>query len=304
MTGPRGATNIRAMSWIALALLSAVAGAAANLAMKRAVDHGGVVTSTVAYRGVAALLLAVPVLAAGWFRTTPAYWRVVGFVLPPECAGVLCMMLAFREGELSEVQPIFGLIPLFVLLGGAAVLREIPTATAAAGMLVLATGLYVVGLRAGEPWLQPLRALARSRASWFAVAASLCFSVTSVLHKLGIAEVGPLPWAVTLAAGSSLALAVTLPLARRWRGAADAGHGRAWRAFVLLAAASWALQQVGLQLALRVSQAAYVVSLTATSVVFASAMGVLLLGEREAAAHRLAGAVLVSAGAALVALGG
>lgn len=292
------------MSWIALALLSALAGASANLAAKRAVGHGGVLTSTVAYRGLAGVMLAVPVLATGWFRTTPAYWRVVAYVLPPECAGVICMMLAFREGELSEVQPIFGLIPLFVLLGGAVVLREVPTTTAASGVLVLALGLYVVGLRAGEPWLLPLQSLARSRASWLAVASSLCFSLTSVLHKLGIAQVGPLPWAVTLAAGSSLTLAVTLPVARRWRGAANAGHGRAWRGFVLLAAVSWAVQQVGLQLALRASQASYVVSLTAMSVVFASAMGVLWLGEREAAAHRLAGAVLVSAGAALVALGG
>jgi uncharacterized membrane protein len=61
---------------------------------------------------------------------------------------------------------------------------------------------------------------------------------------------------------------------------------------------------VGLQLSLRAGKAAYVVSLTTTSVVFASALGILVLGERAAAGHRIAGAVLVSAGAALIALGG
>jgi drug/metabolite transporter (DMT)-like permease len=293
------------MTWIALALLSALGGAASNVAMKRAVGHGGVITSTVAYRGIAALMLAVPVLAAGWFDATPAYWRVVALVMPPECAGVLCMMIAFRTGELSEVQPIFGLIPLFVLLGGAAMLREVPTALAGAGVLALASGLYVVGLRAGEPWLEPLRAFARSRASWYALGATLCFSVTSVLHKLGIAEVGPMPWAVTLGAGSSLLLAATLPIVRlRWRALERAADVGPWTRLVLVAAACWAVQQVGLQLALGAANAAYVVSLTATSVVFASALGVLVLREREAAAHRLLGAALVSVGAAMIALGG
>ena len=127
-----------------------------------------------------------------------------------------------------------------------------------------------------------------------------------MLHKVGIAEVGPLPWATTLALGSALALAVTLPLVRRWTGAgpASVGHDRAWGRLVLVAAGWFALQQVGLQLALRETKAAYVVSLTATGIVFSSALGILVLGEREAAAHRLLGATLVSAGAALIALGG
>lgn len=293
------------MSWIALALLAALANAATSLAMKRAVGHGGVVTSTVAYRGLAAVLLAVPVFVAGWPGTTPAYWSTVALIMPPECAGVLCMMLALRDGELSEVQPIMGTIPLFVLLSGAAVLREIPTPIAASGVAVLTAGLYATGLRAGEPWLQPLRSLARSRASWYALAAALCFSVTSVLHKVGIAEVGPLPWAVTLAAGSSLSLALVLPLVRRrWRGAGDAGHDRTWLRLVLLAGAGFAIQQVGLQLSLRETKAAYVVSLTTTSIVFSSALGIIVLGERQAAAHRNLGAALVSAGAALIALAG
>jgi drug/metabolite transporter (DMT)-like permease len=293
------------MSWIALALLAALANAATSLAMKRAVGHGGVVTSTVAYRGLAAALLAVPVLLAGWPGATPAYWRTVALIMPPECAGVLCMMLALRGGELSEVQPIMGTIPLFVALGGAALLREIPTPAAAAGVAVLTAGLYATGLRARESWLQPLRSLARSRASWYAVAAALCFSVTSVLHKVGIAEVGPLPWAVTLAGGSSLALAVLLPVVRRrWRDAGDAGHDRTWLRLVAFAGVCFAVQMVGLQVALRETKAAYVVSLTTTSIVFSSALGILVLGEREAAAHRILGAALVSAGAALIALGG
>jgi uncharacterized membrane protein len=294
------------VTWIALALLAAVSNAASNLTMKRAVGHGGVLTSTVAYRGIAGLVLAALTAIVGWPELTAAYWRTVALVMPPECVGVVCMMIALRAGEFSEVQPIMGTVPLFVTLGGAAVLREVPTPAAALGVAVLTTGLYTVGLRAGEPWLQPLRSLARSRASWFALAAAVCFSITGVLHKVGIAEVGPFPWATTLSLGSAMALAVSLPVVRRWAapGASDVGHDAAWVRLVLAAAGWFAVQQAGLQLALGATKAAYVISLTATSVVFSSILGILVLGERQAAAHRLLGAALVSTGAAMIALGG
>ena len=295
------------MSWIALALLSALTSAATNLALKRAVAHGGVVTSTVAYRFVGGVLLAAIVLSIGARpHATPVYWRTVAEVLPPESIGVLCMVQAFSAGELSEVQPIFGLLPLFVMLGGAVVLHERPTPAAALGVLVLAAGIYTVGLTAGGSLLTPLHALARKRSSWYAVGAAVCFSITSVLHKLGIAEVGPLPWATTLSFGSALSLAVLLPLVARRRGGPSAPHehSRAWLTAVLLAALFFALQQVGLQLALRVQKASYVVSITSTSVIFVGVLAVLVLGERQAAAHRIAGSILVSAGAALIALGG
>jgi len=293
-------------AWIALSLLSALAGATTSLTMKRAVARGGVVPSTIAYRLLAALLLAAIVASTGaWPSATPAFWHAVALVLPPESVGVLCMMLALRSGELSEVQPIFGLIPLFAMLGAGIVLHEVPSIVAAAGVVLLALGIYTVGLRAGRTALEPLRALARSTSSRYAVGAAVCFGATSVIHKLGIAAVGPLPWAVTLAVGSACALAVALPLvAWRWRIAGRPSHDRAWGGLVLLSAVGWAVQQIGLQTALRASQTSYVVALTSTSVVFASALGVLLLGERAAAGHRIAGSVLVGAGAALVALGG
>jgi uncharacterized membrane protein len=251
------------------------------------------------------VLLAIVLAIGAQPHATATYWRTVAEVLPPESMGVLCMMRAFRTGALSEVQPIFGLIPLFVMLFGAVVLGEVPTPQAAVGIAVLALGIYTVGLGAGGSMLAPVRALARARSSWYAVASSVCFSITSVLHKIGIREVGPLPWAVTLSFGSALTLAATLPVvAWRWSGVGVPADARGWAGFVLAAGALFAAQQVGLQLALRESAAAYVVSLTATSTVFASVLAVLVLRERQAAGHRIAGAVLVSAGAAMIALGG
>ena len=293
------------MSWVALALLAALGGAGVSLTMKRAVAHGGPILSAALIRLVGGALLAAAVTATGaWPTPTADYWRAVAFVMPPEALGLVCMARALRHGDLSEVQPIFGILPLFVLGSGALVLGEIPTVAATAGILVLAGGVYCVGLRPGGSALDPLRALARSPGSWYAVAACVCWAFTTVIHKYGIAAVGPLPWAVTLAVGSGAMLAAALPVIARRRGRAGGPrHAGAWTTAVLLAGTAFAVQQVGLQLSLRAAQASYVVAVTATSTPLATALGVALLGERTAARFRILGAALVSIGAVMIALG-
>ena len=104
------------------------------------------------------------------------------------------------------------------MLGGWLFLDEMPTAPAAGGVVLVTVGVYCIGLRPGASALEPLRALARERASWFAVAAAVAWSITTLIHKFGIAAVGPFPWGVTLAIGSGLLLAAALPVMGRRTG--------------------------------------------------------------------------------------
>ena len=295
------------MTWVPLALLSAVGAALTALTLKAAVGRGGALLSTVLYRAIAGvLLLGVVVATTGVPAPSPAWWRAIALVLPPEVAGTILFSFALAAGELSLVQPLLGVLPLFVAVGGIVVLREVPSAPAALGIACVAAGVYGVGLGGGTSPLAPLRALARSRASWYAMGAALAWTFTAIGHKAGIAAVGPLPWAVTLAFGSSLLLALALPLVRR-RAAATGGAppaGARWLPLVAAAGASWALQQVGLQGALRQAQAGYVVAISATSTLLAVLLGIVVLGERASLRARLGGGVLVTVGAVLVALFG
>ena len=295
------------MSWVALALASAAAGAGTGAVLKRAVAVGGVLATTVGYRLLAGLLLlAVVAGTGGWPATGPDYWRAVALVLPPEVLGTACFVLALRSGELSVVQPIFGLLPVFVAIGGALVLGEIPAPQVALGIVGVAAGVWCVGAGVGAGGLlAPLRALARSRASWWAVGGALAWSATAVIHKLGIAAVGPFPWGATLALGSSLTLALALPALHLRTGSVGVPHrGRGWALLVGGAAVLFAAQQLGLHLALRAAQAGAVTAVTATSILGSVALGVLWLGERGGAGSRLVGAALVCGGAALIALAG
>ena len=293
--------------WIFLALLSSCGSAGSSLALKRAVGHGGAVVSTVAARLVAGMLLLGLVAALGaWPELSPAYWRAAAMVLVPEVLGTIFLTLALRAGDLSLVQPLLGLLPPLVMAGGVVFLDEVPTREAGVGVALVTLGVYCVGLAPGASPLQPLRALARERASWYAVASACAWSGATLVHKLGIAAVGPFPWAVTLALGTGLVLAALLPW-MAWKAPAGIGlpaAGTPWGRLVVLAGCCFALQQVGLHLAFRGAQTGYVIAITSTGILFATVLGIVLLRERAAVGTRLAGALLISGGAMLVALFG
>ena len=293
--------------WIVFALAAAFGSAWTSFGLKRAVGHAGAVVTTVAFRVLAGLLLlAVVAATGGWPAPTPAYWRAAGWVLVPEVLGMLFQSLALRTGDLSLVQPLMGLLPPMVMLGGWLFLGEVPSVPAAAGVALVTAGVYCIGLRPGLSALEPLRALARERASWYAVAAAVAWSITSLMHKAGIEAVGPFPWGVTLAVGSGVLLLVAAVPVMAWR-TGQVGLPRTplpWGGWVLLAGAAFALQQTGLYLSLQLAHTGYVIAITSTGLLIATGLGIAFLGERTAARYRIAGALLVSAGAALIAVFG
>ena len=291
--------------WILLALLAAAASAGTSLLLKRAVGLAGVVVSTVAFRTVGGVLLAIATLAGGPLPApTPMFWRALAIVIPNEIGGMLCLSMALSKGDVSVVQPIMGVIPLLTMAGGALILHEQPSGLAVAGILLVVMGLYFVGLPKGGSALEPIRAFSKSRASWYALLATLFWTVTSLTHKVGIAEIGPMPWATALTLGSAVALAVVLPLIARTRGGVGLPReGVPWTGIIALCGVCFAIQQFGLHNALRRSQAGYVMAVVSTSILLATAVGVLVLRE-QGGAHRISGALLVSSGVALIAVFG
>ncbi|HEX2781861.1 MAG TPA: EamA family transporter [Gemmatimonadaceae bacterium] len=292
------------MTWVVFALLAALGSAASTLFIKRTVTLGDPLRSTVGFRIASGVLIAVVVtLASAWRQPNPAYWRTLALLMVPEVGGMVFMSLALRRGDVSHVQPIFGLLPIFVTINGVLLVHDIPTPLAAAGIVLVAIGIYTVGLQRGRSLLEPLVALGRDRASWLAVLSGLFWSVTPFIHKMGSAAVGPLMWGMSVSFISGVVLALILPLLRFRSTEMLPGDRARWVGWMLATAIPFSVQQVMLQLALRRAQSGYVFAVTSTSTVIATTLGVVLLGERGAVT-RLPGAVLVTAGAALIALGG
>jgi drug/metabolite transporter (DMT)-like permease len=261
--------------------------------------------STVAFRAVGGILLVIATLMSGPLpEATPRFWRALAIVIPNEIGGMVCLSAALSLGDVSAVQPIMGFIPLLTMIGGALFFNEQPSALAMIGILLVVLGLYFVGLRKGSSALEPIRAFATSRASWIALLATLFWTVTSLTHKIGIAEIGPMPWATALTLGSAVALSIALPFVARTKGGVGTPRdARPWLQYVVLTGVCFAVQQFGLHNALRLTQAGYVMAVVSSSILLATAIGVLVLRE-QGGSHRITGALLVSSGVALIAVFG
>lgn len=292
--------------WIALALLAALGSAATSASLKQTVGFGGLLVSIVVFRLVAGVLLLGVVMATGTAAPlTAEYWRAVALVMVPEVAGTVLMTLALREGDLSLVKPILGFTALFVLIGGIVALGEVPTWGAGIGIVLVSLGVYWTGLKPGESRWEPIRALAYTKASRYAIATAFFFGITTVVHRLGVDAVGAFPWAATLALGSGVSIALLLPFLPKRpaeRSGVPAGGSRMWMRLVALTGGLFAVQQVGLHLAIARAPVSYVMALGSTSTLIAAFIGVFWLGERDLAPTRLIGAAIVTVGAALVAL--
>lgn len=289
--------------WIVLSLTAALAFAFNSVALKKSATEADVIFSTVVFRFMAAVLLVPVALATGpWPLPTPAYFWTLAVVLPPEVAGMVCLALALRAGDMSLVQPILGLIPVFVTIGGVAVLNEVPSMAAAAGIVLVAGGVYCVGLENGGSLLEPIRALGRSRASWFAVGAAVFWSATSVIHKFGIAEVGPLPWAISVTLASALVMGLLIPFVRRRDKLRMPDRFGSWSMLMCVAGIGYATHVAGIYTALSLAPAGYVIAVGATSTLMATALGILIFRERSGWQKRAAGALLVTGGAVMIAI--
>ena len=291
------------MSWVLFALLSATGSAGTSLLLKRTVARGDTILSTAGFRAVSGIFIALIVTMLGaWRHPTPAYWRTLAMLMIPEVGGMVCMALALTWGDISRVQPIFGLLPIFVTINGVLFMHEIPTVLAACGIALVAIGIYAVGLRRGASPLEPLRSLAGDRGSWYAVLSAMFWSVTPFLHKMGTATVGPLMWSMSVTLGSAVVLGAVLPFRGRMHAFAP-GARSGWATLVAATAVPFTLQAVALQFALQRAQGAYVMAISSLSTLIATALAVLIYGEPQGST-RIPGAVLVAAGAALIALGG
>ena len=234
--------------------------------------------------GVAVLPLAP---ALDWQGAWP--WLAAGVAL--HLGYQLALIAAYRLGDLSQVYPIArGTAPALVALASAAVLAEPLSTLQGVAVACVAGGVLALSLLRG--------AGGDVRAVLFALLTGTMIAGYSMVDGLGAraggSPLGYFGWLALINAVAFLALAswwrpaVMAPALRDLRGVLGGG-GASFAAYAIVV---WAFTQAPIAL---------VTALRETSVVFALALGALLLGE-GVGPRRIAAAVLVVAGAALLRL--
>lgn len=269
---------------LALTLGSAFVHAAWNLALARARDTEA---ATAVVLVLALVVWAVPAALLGGVSSGAAPYIAASAVL--ELAYFALLAAAYRRAELSVVYPVArGAAPVLLVVAALAGLGGAVGAAQVAGVLLIAGGIVVVrGLR-GEVARRDLA---------LALGVGACIAGYTLVDREGVRHAAPVPYLWLVLVGPAVLYAAAMA---RIKGAealrAELTPGALLAAVGILGAFALALA------ALREAPAAAVGAVRETSVVIAVAGAALLLHE-PVGARRLAGAVVVVGGIALVAVG-
>jgi drug/metabolite transporter (DMT)-like permease len=235
---------------------------------------------------VGAMLIALPFTAAVPFPA-PATWPYIAASVTLHLAYYALMIAAYRAGDLSLVYPLMrGVAPMVTAVAGIAVLGETPPPVAWLGMLLISTGVVLLGYRAlGHAPARP--------AVGFALANAVVIALYTLIDGQG-ARVSGNAWSyiVWLFVFDGIPFSLWMLATRRDSFIAHL-RTRSRRALVGggLSAVAYAISVW----AMTKAPVALVASLRETSVLFATLIGARLLRERLSP-RRLSGVVAVVAG--------
>jgi drug/metabolite transporter (DMT)-like permease len=286
---------------LALVLASALLHASWSVSIKSSADplSFNLLQSWVA---LAALALIAPAVAFG--EIPRPVWLLLAATGPVHALYLYWMSRAYQYGDLSLVYPIARSTPALLPFVAAPLLGERISPGGAAGIAVVVTGIWLV--HGARRWRAALLWEPATRFAFLTLAATVAYSL---IDKAAMAELAgarwssPVPRAVVYSILLSNAHAVCFaPLVLRARGAAAlrATARSELRSATTASLVSFASYTLILS-ALESAPVSYVVAVRQSSVLFAVALGVLMLGERPGR-ERVWGTLATVAGVALIAL--
>ena len=272
---------------LGLALAAACVHAGWNVLVARAPDVEG------------AMAAALPVGLIVFAPAAVVWWRVEGAAVPfavgssaLELAYFGLLAAAYRRAELSVVYPLTrGLAPVLVLVVGVSFLGVGASTGEAAGVVLVACGIVLVrGLRSLRAGRDPIEL-------GLTLAIACCIAGYTLLDRYGVRHANPLAYLELVL----IAPAVVYPVVRLRRSAGEVWIRTRTRALAAAAAGAGMVGAYALVLAaLQRASAASVAAVRESSIVIAVALAAVVLRE-PVGLLRLAGAVAVAAGVALLA---
>jgi drug/metabolite transporter (DMT)-like permease len=284
---------------LGLVLTAALIHAGWNLLAKKAPDPAAFLFLATAAAALMGLPLAAFGVATG--QVPAAAWAAIGASAVAEALYVRLLAAGYRRGDLSVVYPVArGSAPLLVALLAGPLLGEwlAPLGAAAVGLIGGGIALIAGG---------GLGRQADRRRAWagvlLGVLVGACATAYSLIDRVGVALVPPFVYLPLHTTGAALLLAPGwLRCAERRRRLREAcGAGPAALRVALVGAGMFGAYGLVLT-AMRLAPVAYVVAGREIAIVFGAVLGAVVLRE-PVTPLRAAGAVVITAGVALLALG-
>lgn len=290
------------MHWFALSLVCAFALASSDAAVKRWLHDAETRELLVIRLGLTGVLLLPWALTFDLPPLPPAFWGWLAILLPLEIVAMLLYVRAIRDYPLSLTLPYLAFTPVLVILTGRIVLGETVSGLGLLGILLVVAGSWLLNF---EPTgrltllrlVAPLKAILVNRGSRLMLGAAGIYAVTSVGGKAAMqwmpaAQFGAFYFAL-LGSLVLILAAVTRP---------QALHVVRFGVLPLLVVTGlMALMVITHFMALEKVEAAYMIAVKRTSLLFGMLYGAWFFSEKHLGRHLLAGALMVG-GVALIGL--
>jgi uncharacterized membrane protein len=295
MTGVAAAPAL----WFVLALASALFQVLRNTAMKRlghALDEYINVWGRFTFLLPFALLTC---LVKGWAPLRPGFvgW-CVAFGLC-QTISTLALSKALKLSQISLVTALWKVSLLVLLVMAWVSIGERPSALGVAGVLLSATGVYVLNVsRARLAWWAPLAVLITDRGQRYTLLAALFYAPSVITIKGAILASDPATGTLGCYTAASL---VMTPIALATSARHFAAVPRHWKSFVALGLFA-ALTTLSQGWAYAMTLSSYVEAVKQVEIVFAMAIGVLVFGETQRVRESAPGALVMLVGMVLLAL--
>lgn len=288
------------MLWFMLSLTAALSSAFSDTISKHFFSE-----LTPYEMGLIRLLYVFPYLFIGiiivpWPKLDMTFWACLAIGLPLEFAAFLSYMKAIKVSPLSLSIPFLAFTPAFVILTGYLLLGETLNTWGILGIVLMVVGSYVLNLSKmkGE-WLNPWKAIFKEQGSRLMLLTSLIYSFTATLGKLAIRHSSPQFFSVSYFLIFTFFVFCLFPFMT----GVKIGN-LVKRPFPgIMAGIVLAITIFSHNFAISLIQAAYMLSVKRSSLLFAVIFGAIFFKE-EKIKERLLGASIMMAGVCVIAFVG
>ncbi len=290
------------MHWLGLSLICAFTLATSDAAAKHWLRTAGAREMVVVRLGLSGLILLPWVLTFDLPPLPLPFWGWLALIMPLEIAAMLMYMRAIRDYPMALTVPYLAFTPVLVVVTGWLVLGETVSGNGLLGILLVVAGSWLLNFDHTErlspaTLVAPLRAVVINPGSRLMLATAAIYAITSVGGKAAMQWMPPEQFGAfyfaVLGVITLVLVGISHPVSLR-----VSRHGIGP---LLVVAGFMAVMVVTHFLALSEVEAAYMIAVKRTSLLFGMLYGAMLFGERHLSRHLLAGALMV-AGVAAIAL--
>ncbi len=283
------------MLWFILGLLTAFFDATYYAFNKKALKKLSVYivpVLTAFTAGIILLLISImkgfPALQKNFF-----YFVVIGAIL--SVISQILLFKALKSSDISLVIPLLSFTPIFLMLTSFLMLNEKVSVQGAIGILFIVSGAYAINFEKRKSILRPFRELFRNKASFYAIIASILFSIIANMDKIIILKSD----VFFGYAAENLIMGLFFLVICLFR-KENLGSIKGNAPFLVLIGIIGVLSSLSFGFAVRMQIVPYIISLKRTSILFSLLYGVVIFKEQKIK-QRLIATIIMLAGVILIA---